>query len=326
MLVREHVERYLATQSALVEASTITTLRERLGATDVPAERRRPKKHRTFLEAFGNLTLHDLGRRAQELAAWHATLPEGSRYGTMQAVRQTLEAAKRWGLLTQNPAKLAGKNPQPKNPEVEPFADVEEIDRLADELGPWGPLVVFASETGLRPCEWLALEWRDVSRAEGVVRVERSFTARGGLKEYGKTARSRRPVPLTDRALHALALVPRRLDCPLVFSAPGGGGGKRRGAGGYIDLHNWRARDWYPALEAAGLPRHDVYCMRHTFATWPLDAGIEIFELARYMGSSARTIDLYYGHLAKGSTARARDKLNLRATNAQNGAQRAGNP
>ncbi len=90
--------------------------------------------------------------------------------------------------MAKNPAKLAGPNPQPKAEEIHPFTQTE-IDAVAEELGPkYGPAVVFASETGMRPSEWLAIEWRDFDRKAGVVLVERTC-AYGVTKSYGKTAR-----------------------------------------------------------------------------------------------------------------------------------------
>lgn len=56
------------------------------------------------------MPLHDLERMSGELASWFATFPDGSRYGIVQALRQTLEAAVRWGDMNNNPAKLAGRN------------------------------------------------------------------------------------------------------------------------------------------------------------------------------------------------------------------------
>jgi hypothetical protein len=35
------------------------------------------------------------------------------------------------------------------------------------------------------------------------------------------------------------------------------------------DLHRWRARQWTPALRAAGLDRRGPYAMRHYFARTP---------------------------------------------------------
>src|SRR5207245_1763258 len=70
-------------------------------------------------------------------------------------------------------------------------------------IGPrYGPMILFAAATGLRPAEWIALEKRDVDRNERVVYVRRSFT-RGELK-FPKTEASMRAVPLQARAIEAL--------------------------------------------------------------------------------------------------------------------------
>ncbi len=127
----------------------------------------------------------------------------------------------------------------------------------------------------------------------------------GEVKEYGKTARSRRDVPLTARALAAIEALPARIDTPLLFPA------KR---GGFIDLDNWRRRDWRPALDAAGLdPRLTPYAMRHTYASFALDAGVTLFELARLMGTSVKMIDETYGHLVRDAHDRVRAALEARA-------------
>jgi integrase len=71
--------------------------------------------------------------------------------------------------------------------------------------------------------------------------------------------------------------------------------------------------EWAPAFEAAGLPRRRIYDLRHTYASFALDAGLSIFELSRFMGCGVRVIDRTYGHLVVGSEARAREKLEARA-------------
>ena len=109
----------------------------------------------------------------------------------------------------------------------------------------FGPLVVFAIETGLRTSEWVALERHDVDRSGPAVLVQRRY-ADGVLTPYPKTIGSRRRVPLTARALDALDRLPPRLDTKLVFPAA---------RGGYIGLDGWRTRQWYPALDAAGIER-----------------------------------------------------------------------
>lgn len=85
--------------------------------------------------------------------------------GVVQALRQALEAAVRWGDMELNPAKLAGANPPPPPRGVQPFT-VDEIARIAAELGPtYGPMIRFADATGMRPEEWVAIERQDVGTA-----------------------------------------------------------------------------------------------------------------------------------------------------------------
>jgi hypothetical protein len=126
-----------------------------------------------------------------------------------------------WRLMRSNPVCESGPNRQPRRAEVEPFT-LAEVDRIAVELGSrYGPLVVFAAETALRPAEWLALEWRDVQPAQGAVVVERTLGPQG-TKPFGKTDASRRSVPLSRRALAALDGIPRRTESRLVFAAQSG--------------------------------------------------------------------------------------------------------
>jgi integrase len=124
------------------------------------------------------------------------------------------------------------------------------------------------------------------------------------LKPYGKTTRSRRGVPSNAPALAALANHPRRIDTPPTFPAP---------SGGYIDLHNWRFREWYPALEAAGITKRGPYTLRHSFATRSLHAGVPRKSVAAFMGTSPPVIDLHYGHLVRGWESAALDLLDAHA-------------
>jgi len=106
-----------------------------------------------------------------------------------------------------------------------------------------------------------------------------------------KTDASTRAVPLQAIALAALEELPPRPDSPLVFPAL---------RGGYLDLHNFRNREWKPAQRELGIdPIRRVYDLRHSFATFALRAGVSTFDLSRYMGASLTMIDRHYGHLAK---------------------------
>ncbi len=51
------------------------------------------------------------------------------------------------------------------------------------------------------------------------------------------------------------------------------------------------------------------YSLRHTFATFAIGAGVSLFELARFMGTSVEQIDKTYGHLLPDTLERARTAL-----------------
>jgi integrase len=237
--------------------------------------------------AFGEMELGAL--RSEEICAWRGTLPDGYRFEATQALRQVLNAAVAWELIDVNPARRGVPNPLRRFPEKRPFESWEQINALAAELdATTGPMVLFGAATGLRPAELVALEQRDVDRTGGVVYVRRQLV-RGRVK-HTKTRRSVRAVPLQAAALEALDQLPAS-DSRLLFPAP---------QGGYIDLHNFRARQWRPAQTAAGIdPIRTPYDLRHTYATFALRAGISIFDLSRFMGASLAMIDKHYGHLAR---------------------------
>ncbi len=239
------------------------------------------------MRVFGERRLSQL--RSPAIAAWRMTIPAGHRFEATQALRQVLARVVSWGLLDVNPAKLGVENPQRRYTEKRPFESWDELHALAGSIGPrHGPMVLFAAGTGAPP-EWLALEHRDIDREAQVVYVRR--TLRNGRIKSPKTKASVRAVPLQAIALAALDALPPNPDCSLLFPSVGGG---------YLDLHNFRNRNWKPAQKAAGIePRRRVYDLRHTFVTFALRAGISTFDLSRYMGTSLAMIDRRYGHLAR---------------------------
>ena len=272
MTLAELVEEYLEMHQA--EPVTIAKLRWLLGkATAV----------------LGEVRLAEI--LPEQVYAWRLTIPEGHRFEATQALRQVLNRAVAWGLLDYNPAKRGVPNPLRRYQEKWPFESWEQIEAVAERLGHvYGPMVVFAAATGLRPSELFALEHRDLDRVAGVVYVRRAF-ANGRLKNT-KTRLSTRAVPLQAIALEALDRLPAS-ENPILFP---------NSRGGHIDFRSFGRRHWKPAQVAAGIePLRHLYDPRHTYATFALRAGVSVFAVSRFMGSSIAMIDRHYGHLARDS-------------------------
>jgi integrase len=106
----------------------------------------------------------------------------------------SISARRRRQWIERNVA-VDAQNPVHARVESRPFETWDEVEALVLELGRFGPLAIFCVGTGLRPGEAFGGEWSDVNLDEAVFRVRRSF-AKGRLKHYAKTERSRRRIPL----------------------------------------------------------------------------------------------------------------------------------
>jgi hypothetical protein len=215
-------------------------------------------------------------RRACRLAASQAAQKRRKDCGRRSRDSDRAGAAVEWEWLSDNPAKRV-PNPQRRAKEKRPFESWEEIGAVAAQMKPvYGPMVVFAAATGLRPSQLFGLEWRDVDREAGVVYVRRAF-ANGRLKQT-KTRLSNRAVPLQAKALEALDQL-QPSENPILFANT---------RGGRIDFRSFGRGHWKPAQRRAALR-----------------AGVPVFAISRFMGSSIAMIDYHDGHLAHDSRAHA---------------------
>lgn len=226
------------------------------------------------LKAFGDAQAGDL--TTETLQRFLIAAPVGAAF--RRDIARTLRMVYRFGveaeLVAANPAERL-KAPAPVRGErIIPFESWQEVERVAEECGRWGPMVVFMADTGARPAEVRGLEHRHVD---------------GSVVELPghKTDSAWRTVHMTDRGVQAVSSMPRSISTRKVFHIDG-----RPVSWVYF----WR-EIWKPALKLAELDYRAPYNLRHTFAYWSLRAGVPIATLAREMGhtSTERTFKVYGG-------------------------------
>jgi integrase len=229
-----------------------------------------------------------------------------------------LKQAVRWGMLVRNPAEVVDL-PKQVRKEMQALSPTEAgrfIKAAAEDK--WGIIFVFALATGMRPEEYLGLQWKDVDLEQGVVIVRRAliWRATGGGWHFGepKTARSRRSIPLPASTLRSLVEHRRkqaeeRLKAgaeyqqhDLVFATS---------EGSPLMPRNLKRRHFRPILKAAELPDNfRLYDLRHSCATLLLAAGENPKVVSERLGHASITLTLdVYSHVLPTMQQAASEKL-----------------
>jgi integrase len=154
--------------------------------------------------------------------------------------------------------------------EREVFLTREQVRALA-KASEYGEAIIIAAYTGLRAAELLSLS-RDSIRA-------------GSLHVLGKGKRFR-VVPVAKPASRALAAVP-------------------------FGITYWQlAKEFRRACTAVGLgPEVTFHVLRHTFASWMINAGTDVLTLAKLMGHSSTQVTARYAHLYQDTLKQAVGRL-----------------
>jgi integrase len=153
----------------------------------------------------------------------------------------------------------------------------------------WSALVGVGMWVGLRPGEIYGLHGDRVNWMRGQIEVTRVQT-RHGLREYPKSRRSHRIVPVPPWQMPNLSalMVGRPIEAA-VFTAP---------KGGLVDDSDFRLRVWYPALARAGVRRLAPRAMRHTAASWLVQDGVDLYRVQSLLGHESYATTQRYSHLA----------------------------
>jgi integrase len=155
-------------------------------------------------------------------------------------------------------------------------------------------IVLIAVATGMRASEIFGLLWSDVLYSEGLLAVRAKL--KGGKMRY---------VPMAPELASELRRFPVVIGEDRIFPPkPGATSGRQRLEGSFEDL-----------LERARIRDFRFHDLRHTFASWYMMNGGDLYELAKILGHSnikmtERYAKLGREHIARtGSTAREIWKL-----------------
>lgn len=179
-------------------------------------------------------------------------------------------------------------------------------------------IVVLALGTGMRISEIFGLEWKNIDLDAKKLQVEKTVvTTNSGtlIQESTKTKTSRRTILLPDSVCNMLKrfrLWQKVRDIrfgthysasPWVLSNPQG---KPRSPSSFS------GHDFKQLLDIAGIDRKfRIHDMRHTHATWLLEAGVNIKVVSERLGHSSIRITLdTYAHVLQTMQQEAVDTLN----------------
>jgi integrase len=144
-------------------------------------------------------------------------------------------------------------------------------------------IVLIALTTGMRIAEVFALKWSDVLYREELICV-RSKLKRGKI----------RYVPLTPELVVELRKYPTVIGEERIFPPKRGAKGERQRVEKSFDT----------ILETAGIEEFRFHDLRHTFASWYMMNGGDLYELAKILGHSNIKMTERYAKLAKQHIAR----------------------
>lgn len=191
-------------------------------------------------------------------------------------LKTALKTATKWGYLRFSPATEL-QSPKFDTPEMDWFSP-EEAHRLLEATDPYFvPLFKLMLMTGVRPGEALALRWKDLDLAHGLVSVR--YTIDSGELLPPKSGNARRRIAMPPELVKAIEeYKPSAPANPLglAFVMP------ETGAPIYVGY--LRTRVLHPALAKAGLRHMRLYDMRHTYAAWMISLNVEPLQLSKNMG------------------------------------------
>ncbi len=237
---------------------------------------------------------------------------------TKKNVHAILSSAFKWAieneLTVTNPAVGVSTPRGSMRPREAVFLNHDEVASIIAEIEEYGSFIDFLAGTGLRYNEATALRRRDFLQMEtghlavNVIRAWKNST-HGFQIGSPKTKASLRKVTLSKTlSVRFMAILQSLKYEELVFTKVNGT---------YLRAGHFYTYYWEPALtrlleSGQILERPRIHDLRHTHASWLINAGVPLPVIQKRLGHSSisTTIDVY-GHLANDADMKAADALDL---------------
>lgn len=256
---------------------------------------------------LGHLRLAVVTSLQVELAAreWEGQYKTATVLVTLSHLRILFRAAIRAGVIQTSPVAAAAK-PRTHRQTLQTYSP-DELARIIETalVRPAGGIIACLAATGMRKGEAIALDVPDFDRTAGTVAITKTVTARHGIGPP-KSVHSTRTIRIPAAALPAFtAAAGARRAGPLFRSVDG-----RFTAGG-VDWEHGKI------LRILGLPKRKLHLLRHSYATNAIAQGVEIGDLARYIGDSPETVVRTYIHPTTADVAGAFENMLRKAASSK---------
>lgn len=236
----------------------------------------------------------------------------------LMLLKTSLNAAVADRRLASSPAKNVTYPDLPQG--LERYLTPDEVDAITWALdGPNALLVRLGVETGLRFGELAGLHWDRVDLKRGVINVIEKFDQKAYVMDPVPKDKEKRTVPLPADLVGKLLAHRERSEqretCGLTHRV-----GECRGdilfrgaRGAPLKSNDWGKTIWKKALDLAGIEgRVRPHDMRHTYASWLVQEGVPLTEVARVMGHSDTEVTKLYAHLSDAGFDTVREALERR--------------
>jgi len=248
---------------------------------------------------FGNKLVHQITREAIE-DYQNKRLDDGVVSGTVNrevaCLKTIFNKAVDWKVVKFSPARKIKMLKE--SPPIVRYLSREEIGKLLkackiSESSKYKktaakhlyPIVFTALNTGMRLGEILNLKWRDIDFMNGFIHIEK---AKG---------EKRRDMPLTTELTQVLKCGIKVENSEYVFCHENGAP--------FSNIN----RSWKTAKRRAGIKHFRFHDLRHTFASYLVMGGVDLYTVSELLGHSSVEVTKRYAHLSPKYKKRAVEAL-----------------